>query len=437
MFQVSIPITIGTETIKTLNKNKMILEMKVPSPGESIKEVEIATWLVKDGDYVEKDQAIAEVDSDKATLELPAEMSGVITLKAEEGDTVAVGAVVCLIDTDAAKQSGSADAAPKAEAPKAEAPKAEVKEAPKAEPVQAPAAASYAAGTPSPAARKILDEKNIAPAAVTGTGKGGRITKDDAVNATAVASMGTPTGGNRGTERTKLSMLRRKVAERLVAAKNETAMLTTFNEVNMTPINNIRNEYKDAFKAKHGGLGLGFMSFFTKAVTRALQLYPDVNSMIDGDYKVGYDFCDISIAVSGPKGLMVPVVRNAENLTFRGIEAEIKRLALRARDGQITVDDMTGGTFTITNGGVFGSMLSTPIINPPQSGILGMHNIIERPIAVNGKVEIHPMMYVALSYDHRIIDGRESVGFLVAVKEALENPLELLMNGDAKRALEL
>ncbi|KAF2516128.1 2-oxoglutarate dehydrogenase complex dihydrolipoyllysine-residue succinyltransferase [Flavobacterium foetidum] len=414
----------------------MILEMKVPSPGESIKEVEIATWLVKDGDYVEKDQAIAEVDSDKATLELPAEMSGVITLKAEEGDTVAVGAVVCLIDTDAAKPAGGASEAPAAEAPKAEAPKAEVKaEAPKAEPAQAPAATSYAAGTPSPAARKILDEKNIAPATVTGTGKGGRITKDDAVN--AVPSMGTPTGGNRGSQRTKLSMLRRKVSERLVAAKNDTAMLTTFNEVNMTPINNIRNEYKDAFKAKHGGLGLGFMSFFTKAVTRALELYPDVNSMMDGDYKVAYDFCDISIAVSGPKGLMVPVVRNAENLTFRGIEAEIKRLALRARDGQITVDDMTGGTFTITNGGVFGSMLSTPIINPPQSGILGMHNIIERPIAVNGKVEIHPMMYVALSYDHRIIDGRESVGFLVAVKEALENPVELLMNGDVKRALEL
>lgn len=415
----------------------MILEMKVPSPGESIKEVEIATWLVKDGDYVEKDQAIAEVDSDKATLELPAEMSGVITLKAEEGDTVAVGAVVCLIDTDAAKPAGDAPAAaPAAEAPKAEAPKAEVKaEAPKAAPAQAPAATSYAAGTPSPAARKILDEKNIAPATVSGTGKGGRITKDDAVN--AVPSMGTPTGGSRGTERTKLSMLRRKVAERLVSAKNETAMLTTFNEVNMTPINQIRNEYKDAFKAKHGGLGLGFMSFFTKAVTRALQLYPDVNSMMDGDYKIAYDFADISIAVSGPKGLMVPVVRNAELLTFRGIEAEIKRLALRARDGQITVDDMTGGTFTITNGGVFGSMLSTPIINPPQSGILGMHNIIERPIAVNGKVEIHPMMYVALSYDHRIIDGRESVGFLVAVKEALENPVELLMNGDAKRALEL
>ncbi|MEP6931372.1 MAG: 2-oxoglutarate dehydrogenase complex dihydrolipoyllysine-residue succinyltransferase [Flavobacterium sp.] len=414
----------------------MILEMKVPSPGESIKEVEIATWLVKDGDYVEKDQAIAEVDSDKATLELPAEMSGIITLKAEEGDAVAVGAVVCLIDTDGVKPAGDAPAAPAAEAPKAETPKAEVKaEAPKATPAPTAAPTTYASGTASPAARKILDEKNIAPATVSGTGKGGRITKEDAVN--AVPSMGTPTGGNRGSERTKLSMLRRKVAERLVAAKNETAMLTTFNEVNMTPINLIRNEYKDAFKAKHGGLGLGFMSFFTKAVTRALQLYPDVNSMMDGDYKIAYDFCDISIAVSGPKGLMVPVVRNAENLTFRGIEAEIKRLALRARDGQITVDDMTGGTFTITNGGVFGSMLSTPIINPPQSGILGMHNIIERPIAVNGKVEIHPMMYVALSYDHRIIDGRESVGFLVAVKEALENPVELLMNGDAKRALEL
>ncbi len=404
--------------------------MKVPSPGESIKEVEIATWLVKDGDYVEKDQAIAEVDSDKATLELPAEASGIITLKAEEGDAVAVGAVVCLIDTSAAKPSG---AAPVAEV-KAEAPKVEEKkvEAPKAAPV---AEKTYATQAPSPAARKILDEKNIQPTDIVGTGKGGRITKDDAVNATP--SMGTPTGGTRGSERTKLSMLRRKVAERLVAAKNETAMLTTFNEVNMTPINMIRNEYKDAFKAKHGGLGLGYMSFFTKAVTRALALFPDVNSMIDGDFKTSYDFCDISIAVSGPKGLMVPVVRNAELLTFRGVEAEIKRLAIKSRDGQITVDDMTGGTFTITNGGVFGSMLSTPIINPPQSGILGMHNIIERPIAVNGKVEIHPMMYVALSYDHRIIDGRESVGFLVAVKEALENPLELLMNGDAKKALEL
>jgi len=409
----------------------MILEMKVPSPGESIKEVEIATWLVKDGDYVEKDQAIAEVDSDKATLELPAEASGIITLKAEEGDAVAVGAVVCHIDTDGVKPSGDV---PVAEVAKAvETAKVEVKaEAPKAAPV---ATTTYASGAPSPAARKILDEKNIAPASIAGSGKAGRITKEDAVN--AVPSMGTPTGGSRGSERTKLSMLRRKVAERLVAAKNETAMLTTFNEVNMTPINTIRNEYKDAFKAKHGGIGLGYMSFFTKAVTRALHLFPDVNSMMDGDHKIAFDFCDISIAVSGPKGLMVPVVRNAENLTFRGVEADIKRLAIKARDGQITVDDMTGGTFTITNGGVFGSMLSTPIINPPQSGILGMHNIIERPIAVNGKVEIHPMMYVALSYDHRIIDGRESVGFLVAVKEALENPMELLLDNNPKKAFEL
>ncbi len=415
----------------------MILEMKVPSPGESIKEVEIATWLVKDGDYVEKDQAIAEVDSDKATLELPAEASGIITLKAEEGDAVAVGAVVCLIDTGAAKPSPLAPeggTATKVVEIVAEVVAPKVEEV-KVTPTVAQAPPSGAGGHPSPAAKKILDEKNIAPAAVSGTGKDGRITKDDAVN--AVPSMGTPTGGSRSSERTKLSMLRRKVAERLVAAKNETAMLTTFNEVNMTPINNIRNQYKDAFKAKHNGVGLGYMSFFTKAVTRALQLFPDVNSMMDGDYKVAYDFADISIAVSGPKGLMVPVVRNAELLTFRGVEAEIKRLAIRARDGQITVDDMTGGTFTITNGGVFGSMLSTPIINPPQSGILGMHNIIERPIAVNGQVEIHPMMYVALSYDHRIIDGRESVGFLVAVKEALENPLELLMGGNAIKALEL
>ncbi len=404
----------------------MILEMKVPSPGESITEVEIATWLVKDGDYVEKDQAIAEVDSDKATLELPAEASGIITLKAEEGDAVAVGQVVCLIDTAAAKPSGDAPAK-KEEAPKVEDKKAET---PKAE----SAPATYATGTASPAAKKILDEKNISPSDVKGTGKDGRITKEDAVQ--AQASMGTPTGGNRGSERTKLSMLRRKVAERLVSAKNETAMLTTFNEATMTPINKLRAEYKEAFKDKHG-VSLGFMSFFTKAVVRALQLYPDVNSMIDGDYKISYDFCDISVAVSGPKGLMVPVIRNAENLTFRGIEAEIKRLAIRARDGQITVDEMTGGTFTISNGGVFGSMLSTPIINPPQSGILGMHNIIERPIAVNGQVEIHPMMYIALSYDHRIIDGRESVGFLVAVKEGLENPVELLMDNNPKKALEL
>ncbi len=402
-----------------------ILEMKVPSPGESITEVEIATWLVKDGDYVEKDQAIAEVDSDKATLELPAEESGIITLKAEEGDAVAVGQVVCLIDMSAAKPAGGASAKPVEEAPKAETPKVE----------PAPVATTtYATGTASPAAKKILDEKNISAATVSGTGKDGRITKEDALN--AKASMGTPTGGPRGEERKKMSMLRRKVAERLVEAKNTTAMLTTFNEVNLTNVNKLRNEYKDAFKARHG-VGLGFMSFFTKAVTRALELYPDVNSMIDGQEQIKFDFCDISIAVSGPKGLMVPVVRNAELLSFRGVEAEIKRLALRARDGQITVDEMTGGTFTITNGGVFGSMLSTPIINPPQSAILGMHNIIERPIAVNGNVEIHPMMYLALSYDHRIIDGRESVGFLVAIKEALENPAELLMDNNPKKALEL
>ena len=400
--------------------------MKVPSPGESIKEVEIATWLVKDGDYVEKDQAIAEVDSDKATLELPAEASGIITLKAEEGDAVAVGAVVCLIDTGAAKPEGGV-ATVKEEAKAVEAPKAEVKAAPIAE-------KTYATQAPSPAARKILDEKNIEPSAIVGTGKGGRITKDDAVN--AAPSMGTPTGGNRGSERTKLSMLRRKVAERLVSAKNETAMLTTFNEVDMTAIYALRDQYKEEFKAKHG-LGLGFMSFFTKAVTRALQLYPDVNSMIDGQEKISYDFCDISVAVSGPKGLMVPVMRNAETLSFRGVEAEIKRLAIRARDGQITVDEMTGGTFTISNGGVFGSMLSTPIINPPQSGILGMHNVVERAIVKNGQIVIAPVMYVALSYDHRIIDGRESVGFLVAVKEALENPAELLMGGNVKKALEL
>ncbi|MBJ2173380.1 2-oxoglutarate dehydrogenase complex dihydrolipoyllysine-residue succinyltransferase [Aureibaculum sp. A20] len=404
----------------------MILEMKVPSPGESITEVEIATWLVEDGDYVEKDQAIAEVDSDKATLELPAEDSGIITLKAEEGDAVAVGAVVCHIDTSAKKPEGASSTK---EAIKEESVKKEEK------PAEIKKQETYASGTASPAAKKILAEKGMTASAIKGTGKDGRITKDDAVNATP--SMGSPiTGGVRGSERKKLSMLRRKVAERLVAVKNETAMLTTFNEVDMKPIFDLRNEYKEAFKARHG-VGLGFMSFFTKAVVRALQLYPDVNSMIDGDYKVAYDFQDISIAVSGPKGLMVPVIRNAENLTFRGVEAEVKRLAIRARDGDITIDEMTGGTFTITNGGVFGSMLSTPIINPPQSAILGMHNIVERPVAINGAVTIRPIMYVALSYDHRIIDGKESVGFLVAVKEALENPEELLMDGNAKKALEM
>lgn len=404
----------------------MILEMKVPSPGESITEVEIATWLVKDGDYVKKDQAIAEVDSDKATLELPAEASGVITLKAKEGDSVAVGQVVCLIDTDAAAPAQSA--APVAEVPKAEAPAAPV----------APAASnSYATGEASPAAKKILAEKEIPANEVKGTGKGGRITKEDALNAQpARHSMGTPTFGKRGEKRTKLSMLRRKVAERLVSVKNETAMLTTFNEVDMSAIYEIRNEYKDVFKERHN-VSLGFMSFFTLAVVRALKLFPDVNSMIDDKEKITYEYCDISIAVSGPKGLMVPVIRNAENLSFRGVEAEVKRLAIRAREGQITVDEMTGGTFTITNGGVFGSMLSTPIINPPQSAILGMHNVVDRAIVRNGQIVVAPVMYIALSYDHRIIDGRESVGFLVEVKNALENPVELLMDNDLKKALEL
>ena len=413
----------------------MILEMKVPSPGESITEVEIAEWLVSDGDYVEKDQAIAEVDSDKATLELPAEASGIIKLedanghRYEEGDPVEVGAVVCLIDTSAAKPKGTEQSS----VDKSQSAGKDT-QATSSSPVEGQGEATYATGSPSPAAKKILDEKGITSSEVKGTGRDGRITKEDAIQ--AVPSMGTPSGGSRGSSRSKMSMLRRKVAERLVEAKNTTAMLTTFNEVDMSPIFELRKQYKEDFKAKHG-VSLGFMSFFTLAVVRALKMYPAVNSMIDGKEKISYDFCDISIAVSGPKGLMVPVIRNAENLSFRGVESEVKRLAIRARDGQITIDEMTGGTFTISNGGVFGSMLSTPIINPPQSGILGMHNIVERPVAINGKVEIRPVMYVALSYDHRIIDGKESVGFLVAVKEALENPTELLMNNEVKKALEL
>ncbi len=416
----------------------MALEMKVPSPGESITEVEIAQWLVEDGDYVEKDQAIAEIDSDKATLELPAEASGVITRKAEEGDAVAVGEVVCLIDTEAEKPGGSDDDSdddkqsedkdndkPEAKTEKPSKPSTQSQEQDKK---------TYATGTPSPSAKKIMDEKGVDAKNVKGSGRDGRITKDDAVKANP--SMGSPGTGSRGTERKKLSMLRRKVAERLVSAKNETAMLTTFNEVDMSPIFELRKKYKEDFKEKHG-VSLGFMSFFTLAVVRALDMYPDVNSMIDGDYQIKYDNKDISIAVSGPKGLMVPVIRNAENLSFRGVEDEVKRLALRARDGKITVDEMTGGTFTISNGGVFGSMLSTPIINPPQSAILGMHNIVERPIAKDGAIAIAPIMYVALSYDHRIIDGKESVGFLVAIKEALESPEELLMDNDVKKALEL
>ena len=404
----------------------MILEMPVPSPGESISEVEIAQWLVKDGDYVEKDQTIAEVDSDKATLDLPAQESGIITLKAEEGDTVLVGDIVCTIDTTAKKVTKEikVDSTDKSNLIKEiEEDKIEKKETKKI------------IDAPSPAAKKILEEKGIKPENVIGTGKNGRISKEDALKALPKVDIDS-ISKNREIESKKMSLLRRKVSERLVAVKNQTAMLTTFNEVNMTPIFDLRKKYKETFKSKHD-VSLGFMSFFTKAVVNALKDFPDVHSMIDGDQQIKFDFYDISIAVSGPKGLMVPVVRDAQKLTFAGIEKEIKRLALKARDGLITVEDMSGGTFTISNGGVFGSMLSTPILNPPQSAIFGMHNIIERPIAVHGKVEIHPMMYLALSYDHRIIDGKESVGFLLKVKELLENPIEGLMNNNVKKSLEI
>ena len=399
----------------------MILKMEIPSPGESISEVEIAEWLVSDGEYVEKDQIIAEIDSDKATLELPAEQSGIITLKAEEGDVVDVGQVVCHIDT--AAEGVSMD-----------------KTQENTEPIQnekiktVTESDNSKSDILSPAAKKLANEKNIDITTVQGTGKSGRITKQDIL--LGKPAMGKVDDSKRSETRTKLSMLRRKVAERLVSVKNETAMLTTFNEVDMSAIFDLRKKYKEKFKEKHG-VNLGFMSFFTLASVKALKEFPAVNSMIDGSEMISYNYCDISIAVSGPKGLMVPVIRSAEELSFKGVETEVKRLAERARDGQITVDEMTGGTFTISNGGVFGSMLSTPIINPPQSAILGMHNIIERPVAVNGKVEVRPVMYLALSYDHRIIDGRESVGCLVHIKEALENPSEILMNNDIEKALDL
>ncbi len=395
----------------------MLLEMKVPSPGESISEVEIAQWLVEDGDYVEKDQEIAEVDSDKATLALPAEESGTIKLVAEEGDTVAVGQVVCIIDTDgvgeAKPSSTPQEASPQVSAPAAQATK----------PVDAKA---------TPLAKAIISQNDLSAKDVKGSGEGGKILKEDVIEAMASVK----TDGPRGTERKKMSMLRRKVAQRLVSVKNDTAMLTTFNEVDMSAIFAIRKEYKEIFKEKYG-VGLGFMSFFTKTITTALKEFPDVNAQIDGKEVIYHNYADISIAVSAPKGLMVPVIRNAELMNFKEVESEVKRLAIRARDGKITPDEMLGGTFTITNGGVFGSMLSTPIINPPQSAILGMHNIVERPMAVNGKVEIRPIMYVALSYDHRIIDGRESVGFLVRVKECLEDPTTHLLGGDVKKSLGL
>ena len=402
-----------------------IVELKVPSPGESITEVVIARWVKNTGDVVEKDEVLAEIDSDKATLTLNAEESGKIEVLAAEGDTVKVGQVVVKIDTSFQPEVKAVTEAPKAEV-KIEVKKEEVK-------VATPAA-SYATGTPSVAAAKIMAENNIQSNQLNGTGRDGRITKQDVL---AALSNGLPTAskvlsnswqGGRDKDRSKMTSLRKTVAKRLVAVKNETAMLTTFNEVDMSEIYAIRNKYKDKFKEVYG-TNIGFMSFFTKAVTEALYHYPAVNGMIDGDELVYNKYCDIGIAVSAPKGLMVPVLRNAELMSLADIEKGIKDLAIKARDGKLTIADMEGGTFTITNGGVFGSMMSTPIINPPQSAILGMHNVVERPMAVNGQVVIRPMMYIALSYDHRIIDGRESVGFLVKVKEMLENPSRMLFGG--------
>ncbi len=402
------------------------IEMKVPSPGESISEVQIANWLVKDGDYVSNGQVIAEIDSDKATLELAAEAAGSITLKASAGDTVAVGDVVCLIDTDAAKPVGTAAPNPLPSTPVVS------KETPSKAPVSEPTPASgNAAGHPSPAAAKLMAENNLQASQVKATGVGGRITKGDVLSAIA-GGIDTSSieqwGGTREVHREKMTMLRKKVAERLVSVKNTTAMLTTFNEVNMKPIMDLRARYKDVFKEKHQ-VGLGFMSFFTKAVCEALHHFPAVNAQIDGNEIVFHDYCDIGVAVSTPKGLMVPVIRNAETMSLAQIEKSIGDMAKKARDGKITLDDMQGGTFTITNGGVFGSMLSTPIINPPQSAILGMHNIVERAVVENGQIVIRPIMYLALSYDHRIIDGKESVSFLVKVKDMLEHPERLIFGG--------
>lgn len=403
----------------------MIIEIKVPSPGESITEVQIANWLKADGDVVEKDEEIAEIDSDKATLTIAAEESGKLSIKIQAGETIQVGTVIATID-DSVKPSEKTGPPPAAATGK--------------DTVKSPEAQTgYASGTPSPAAAKMMAEKNLSADDVKASGKGGRITKEDVLNTpekkssagASSASVSAPKSiepGTRAQRREKMSMLRKKLSQRLVAVKNETAMLTTFNEVDMSGIMEIRKKYKDVFKEKHG-VGLGFMSFFTKAVCVALQEYPAVNAMIDGEEIVYNDYCDVGIAVSAPKGLMVPVIRNAESLSLAEIESRIITLAGKAREGKLSIDEMTGGTFTITNGGVFGSMLSTPIINPPQSAILGMHNIVERPVAVGGKVEIRPVMYVALSYDHRIIDGRESVGFLVKVKQMLEEPVKMLYSG--------
>ncbi len=395
-----------------------IVDIKVPSPGESISEVRIARWLVKDGDVVSKDQVLGEIDSDKATLELSAEAEGKVQLLAKEDQTVNVGDVVVKVDTSfkAERKAASGETASGKVAASAPVAKAEA-----AKPV---AATPIAHATP--VAKAMLEEKGLSPEKVKGSGPNGRVTKSDVaayvaggVNAGAIALNGW--GGSRNQNRQKMTTLRKKVAERLVAVKNQTAMLTTFNEVDMSAVMALRDKYKDKFKEAHG-VNLGFMSFFTKAVTEALRLFPAVNGQIDGDELVMHDYADVGIAVSSPKGLMVPVLRNAEKMSLAEIEAGIKALAVKARDGKLSIDEMTGGTFTITNGGVFGSMLSTPIINPPQSAILGMHNIVERPVAVHGQVVIRPIMYVALSYDHRIIDGKESVSFLMAVKQMIEDP---------------
>jgi len=401
----------------------MSVELKIPSVGESITQVTIASWLKEDGDYVEMDEAVAELESDKATVELNAEKAGVLKILVEEGEDVEIGAVVASIDTSAAPEQ-------KAPVKEEKVPTQETKIEQKLETSPIVKNSSYATGSPSPAAHKILLEKGISPNAVVGSGKDGRITKYDAILAqTNTSDYATTVEPSRLQHREKMSNLRKTVARRLVAAKNETAMLTTFNEVNMQPIFDTRNKYKEKFKEMHG-VNLGFMSFFTRACALSLQKFPKVNAFIDGEEMVMNDFVDVSIAVSSPKGFMVPVMRNVEIMTLWDIESEVKRLAIKARDGKLSIPEMTGGTFTITNGGVFGSMLSTPIINPPQSAILGMHNIVERPVVENGNIVARPVMYVALSYDHRIIDGKESVGFLVSVKNYLENPETLLMGKD-------
>jgi len=424
-----------------------MIAMKVPSPGESITEVQIARWLKKDGDYVEKDEELCEIDSDKATLTLAAEASGLLSIKVKEGETVAVGTEVCTIDeSKAGQQPAKEKKEPETEAKPAKAEKQPAKnEEPKSEkPASQPssrqetataakpqdAAKGYPAGIPSVTAAKIMREKGLEESPVKGTGKDGRITKADVLELKEPAAQKQEAAELpvRGIRREKMSMLRKKVSERLVAVKQETAMLTTFNEVDMSAILNIRKQFKESFKETHG-VNLGFMSFFTKAVCAALKNFPAVNAQIDGDEIVYHDYCDIGIAVSAPKGLMVPVIRSAESLSLAAIEKQVMNLAGKARDSKLSIEEMTGGTFTITNGGVFGSMLSTPIINPPQSAILGMHNIVERPVAIQGKVEVRPVMYVALSYDHRIIDGRESVSFLVNVKQMLEEPVKMLFDG--------